>query len=291
MKSGIAAMCVAAREAAREGIDGEVVVACVIDEEYESLGTRALLERGIRVDAAIVTEPTRLAICPAHRGFVWADLAVHGRAAHGSRYDVGVDAITHASMVIAELDRIQRNELSVPSHPLLGRPSLHASTIRGGTGYSTYPDACVVSVERRTIPGEDVATVRDEVARAIEAVRASYPDVRVDVHIVGAQAPSDVAMETPVVRALEAGLRSVGHPVRIEGMSAWTDCALLNEAGIPAVCFGPGDLSLAHSAEEFVAIQEIDEAARVLRHVIRSWCNGGGAAGVTGDAQGTTISS
>src|SRR4051812_22967376 len=92
MKGGIAAMCAAAARAA-SATNAELVIAAVIDEENESLGTRALVDRGIRADAAVVTEPTQLAIMPAHRGFVWLEIELRGRAAHGSRYDIGVDAI------------------------------------------------------------------------------------------------------------------------------------------------------------------------------------------------------
>src|SRR5690606_41172266 len=118
----------AAARAAATGLGGEIVVACVADEEYESIGTRALVEDGIRTDAAIVTEPTRLAICPAHRGFTWVELEFRGRAAHGSRYDIGVDAIAHAALVMARLHSHQHIELVKRTHPLLGRASLHAST-------------------------------------------------------------------------------------------------------------------------------------------------------------------
>src|ERR1019366_8537950 len=109
-------------------------VAAVADEEYESIGTRALVASGIRAEAAIVTEPTRLAICPAHRGFAWLELVVKGRAAHGSRWDIGVDANTLAAMIVVELEKYQQEVLTGKSHPLLGRPSLHAAMLRGGTG-------------------------------------------------------------------------------------------------------------------------------------------------------------
>ena len=172
MKAGISAMCAAALRVADAKIDGEVIIAAVADEEYESIGTRALIDSGLRADAAIVTEPTRLAICPAHRGFAWLELVVHGRAAHGSRYDIGIDAITLAAHVLGELDEYQRNELAKRMHPLLGRPSLHASVISGGLGLSTYPDRCSVQIERRTLPGESAADFAREVEDACERVRA-----------------------------------------------------------------------------------------------------------------------
>jgi len=273
MKSGIAAMCVAARRAVADGIDGEVIITAVIDEEYESLGTRALVASGVRADASIITEPTRLMICPAHRGFAWARLTVNGRAAHGSRYDLGVDAITQASLIVAELDRIQRDVHPSRTHPLLGRASLHASTITGGTGISTYPDRCVVEIERRTIPGESSATFLAELDEALDRVRRAYPALDATIELATSQGPSDVSLDAPITRALDAAIRATGRDVRVEGMPAWTDAALLNDAGIPTVCFGPGDIALAHSAEEYVPVAEIDAAADVLTQLVSTWCN------------------
>jgi acetylornithine deacetylase len=278
MKGGVAAMCAAAARAANDTLDGELIVAAVVDEEYESAGTRALVAAGVRADAAIVTEPTGLAIMPAHKGFVWITVTTHGRAAHGSRWDIGVDAIRHIGHVLAELDRLDAETLPGRSHPLLGRPSAHASLIEGGTGMSTYPDRCALRIERRTLPGETVEHVRDEIDAACARVRERIPDFRADVSVDLAQQPSDVATDAPIVLALSDALRAASLPVRVEGMSAWTDAALLNAAGIPAICFGPGDMGLAHAAEEFISAHEIDRATDVLARVAAAWCGGRGDA-------------
>jgi acetylornithine deacetylase len=272
MKGGVAAMCAAAWRAAQHSLGGEIVIALTADEEYESIGTRALLERGERVDAAIVGEPTRLQIMPAHRGFVWIEVEVLGRAAHGSRWDVGVDAIRHAGLLLSELDRIDAEELPRREHPLLGRASLHASTIAGGIGMSTYPDRCIVRLERRTLPGERGADVVAEIERACDAVRARRPSFAAEVRLSMTQGPSDVALDAPIVGELTEALRACGEPVRVAGMSAWTDAALLNAAGIPAICFGPGDISRAHAAEEYIPLDEIDRAVSVLDVLARRWC-------------------
>jgi acetylornithine deacetylase len=274
MKAGVAAMCAAALRVADARLDGEVIVTAVSDEEYESAGTRALVASGIRADAAIVTEPTRLAICPAHRGFAWLELVVHGRAAHGSRYDIGVDAITLAAMAIAELDDYQRTVLAKKAHPLLGRPSLHASIVSGGLGLSTYPDRCSVQLERRTIPGESAADFTREVEDACARVRARAPEFSAQVIPGFAQVPNEVPVDHPVVRALANALRRAGEPAPIEGLPCWTDAALLTAAGIPAVCFGPGDIALAHSAEEYVDMGEIDRATGVLSGFVSEWFAG-----------------
>ncbi len=274
MKGGVAAMCAAAARASSNasGAGHDIVIAAVMDEEYTSLGTRALVESGIRADAAIVTEPSGLAIMPAHRGFVWVDVVVHGRAAHGSRWEIGIDAIRHAGLLLTELDRLDSEILPArPAHPLLGRPSIHASLISGGSGMSTYPDRCELRLERRTIPGEQPGAVLAEVTDACENVRRRHPDFRADVQMTLAQSPSDVPIDAPIVCALERALRDCGEGTRIEGMSAWTDAALLNAGGIPAICFGPGDIMVAHAAEESISMEEIERATAVLTRLALEW--------------------
>jgi acetylornithine deacetylase len=275
MKGGVAAMCAAAVRAVDAGLDGEIVICAVTDEEFRSAGTTALLSSGIRASAAIVTEPTCMAIAPSHKGFVWFDVTVTGRAAHGSRYDVGVDAIRNAGLLLAELDLLERNELTKRTHELLGRASLHASLIEGGIGMSTYPDRCVLKLERRTIPGETTEDALQQMKRACDAVRARTPDFSADITVEFAQAPSDVRRDAPIVAALDAAMRAEGERSATVGLSAWTDAALLNAAGIPAICYGPGDIALAHAAEEYVEIAEIERACRVLTRLALDWSAGG----------------
>jgi acetylornithine deacetylase len=282
MKAGVAAMCAGAARAHAAGtLRGEVIIAAVADEEFESAGTRALVrwmaDAGVRPDACVITEPTRLAIMPAHRGFAWYTVTLRGRAAHGSRYDLGVDAIRHAGLVLAELDVLDADELPRRApHALLGRGSLHASLVHGGVGLTTYPEECVLRLERRTIPGESAAAVQAELeaacARAGARPRARGEPFRAEVVLDFAQPPSDVAADAPVVRALGTALAAAGEPVRVEGMPAWTDAALLNAAGIPTVCFGPGDIGLAHAAVEWVELVEVERATAVLAGLVGGWC-------------------
>ena len=270
MKGGLAAMCAAA-VSAPPNTNRQIMITAVADEEYESLGMRALLASGIRAEAAIIAEPTRLAICPAHRGFAWFDISFRGRAAHGSRYDIGVDAITHAALLLAELEELERTREEGPRHPLLGRGSLHASKIRGGVGMSTYPEACDLAIERRTLPGESAEKAMREITDASNRVKVKHPAFDARVTLSTAQLPSDVSPDAPIVKRLRGALERENVPVRIEGLSAWTDAALLNEAGIPAICFGPGDIALAHAAEEYIPVEEIGVATRVLSRVVREW--------------------
>jgi acetylornithine deacetylase len=111
------------------------------------------------------------------------------------------------------------------------------------------------------------------VDEAIAAVRRIYPALDAAVELTTAQGPSDVSLDAPITRALDAAIRATGREVRVEGMSAWTDAALLNDGGIPTVCFGPGDIGLAHAAEEYVPVAEIDAAVEVLEQLVSTWCN------------------
>lgn len=277
MKGGVAAMCVAAARASALGaLASEVVITAVCDEEYRSLGTSALLADGLRATAAIVTEPTRLAVAPAHKGFEWFDVHLAGRAAHGSRPDVGIDAIAHAGLLLAALVRHGDTTLAARTHPLLGQPSIHAATITGGTGWSTYPDHCHLQLERRTIPGETTAQVAAELRAVCDALAAERPTFRADITRHTSQPPNDVAVDAPIVQAITAALAGLGHPPSIDGLSCWTDAALFTAAGVPAVCFGPGDIARAHGAEEWIDEVELQVATDVLERVVSAWGREGG---------------
>ncbi len=272
MKGGVAAMCVAAaRAAARGSLASEIIVTAVCDEEYESIGTRALLAQGLRATGAIITEPTRMAIAPAHKGFAWIEVVLHGRAAHGSRYDVGIDANRHAGLLLAALDQYERDVLTSRVHPLLGRASLHASSIAGGTGWSTYAERCALRLERRTLPGESGEQALADIRALCDTLAASRPDFRADVALVCAQPPLDLDGEAPLIASMRAACTAAGVAPTIAGLSCWTDAALFAEAGIPALCFGPGDISRAHSATEWVEIADLERATAILETVCEGW--------------------
>src|SRR3954470_17735396 len=161
MKSGLAAALIACRDA-----EGDVLVAAVADEEHASLGVQEVLASHT-ADAAIVTEPTERTLIVAHKGFVWIELEIEGRAAHGSRYEEGVDAIVKAGPVLTAIGELD-TRLAEHTHPLLGRGSVHASLIEGGAELSSYPARCAIGLERRTLPGETAAEVEAEIGRMVE---------------------------------------------------------------------------------------------------------------------------
>jgi len=281
MKSGVAAILAAARAVALDprGFRGRLVVALTADEEHASLGLRDLLDSEAltpgTASAAIVTEPTSLALMPANKGFIWFDVEVEGVAAHGSRPDRGRDAIRTAGRVLAALDEWEARAAAEPEHPLLGQASIHAGTIRGGTSPSVYPDGCTLTLEARTLPGSDGDLPINWLGEAIrEHVLPLPPGMHLRLKRDLARPPSELALEHPLVTGLAAACRAEGFEPPIEGMSAWVESAFFNEAGIPSLCFGPGSIEQAHSAAEFVPVAEIRTAARVLERWLRS---GGGA--------------
>jgi acetylornithine deacetylase len=265
MKASLAAIMLVGAEAARLELAGDVIVTAVSDEEAESVGTAALAER-LRADAAVVAEPTELRLCLAHKGFAWLEVETLGVAAHGSRYDEGVDAIARMGQVltgIAELDRSLRD--GAVHHPLLGGGSVHASLIKGGTELSTYPARCVLSVERRTVPGETLAQVEAE----IESLLPSGASVRTTL----AREPLETAASEPLVGLLEASATTVlDAPPEIVGVPFWTDAALLAAAGIPTVVFGPAGAG-AHADMEWVDLESVERCAEILLATAREFCS------------------
>lgn len=271
MKAGVAAMVEAAVAAAAQGPPpGDVVLAMVADEEYASLGTQAVV-RDVPAGAAIVTEPTALNVCVAHKGFAWITVETAGRAAHGSRYEEGVDAITRMGRVLASLERLEREVYPRHRHPLLGRPSVHASLIAGGQGLSIYPDRCRLQAERRTLPTE----TRDDVAAEMEALLAGLrhadPSFEASWSLTLFRPGLEVPPEAPVVRAVcRAAAAVLGREPALVGEYPWLDSALLAAAGIPTVIFGPAGAG-AHAAVEWVDLVSVAATAEVLARVITTW--------------------
>jgi acetylornithine deacetylase/succinyl-diaminopimelate desuccinylase-like protein len=270
MKAGLAAALIAGRDAAYAGIDGEVVVAAVADEELASLGIREVLTRLVPagIDAAVVTEPTERQVGTAHRGFVWIEVTVTGVAAHGSRPHLGADAILAAGHLLVAFDHLDE-ELRHRPHPFLGPGNLHASLITGGTEESTIPDRCVFTVERRTVPGETLERVEADVADLLERCRPADPRLTVTARTVLHRPPMETPRTAPIVQAL---LAAAGPGTTVAPMSYWADSALLSAAGIPTVLYGPEGEG-AHADVEWVSRSGTSTAAAVLTQVAQGFCS------------------
>ncbi len=270
MKAGVAAALVAARDAARMQLSGDVVVATVADEEHASIGVQEALEH-VQADAAVVTEPTELDLIVAHKGFAWAEIEVTGRAAHGSRPQLGVDAIVQMGAVLRELGLLDTS-LAEHTHELLGRGSVHASIIEGGVELSSYPARCVLGLERRTLPGESAADIERELAALLDRCRAASDQFEASARVLLVREPFEVDPAAQIVTAVsEAAAEITGAAPQQGGASYWADAAFIAAAGIPTVMFGPGGEG-AHAVEEWVSIADTEVVARTLTAVAERLC-------------------
>jgi acetylornithine deacetylase len=272
MKGGLAACMSAIAAAKKQRLRGDVIFTAVIDEEYASAGTLELAKR-FHADGAIVAEFTELQVILAHRGFVWLEIETLGRAAHGSRPDLGVDAIVRMGRVLVELEKLDQSLRSHPTHRLLGSGSLHASLIKGGQELSTYPERCTLTVERRTLPVETPARVEAEFVGLLENLRQLDPSFRAGVRRSLERAPLETPEEAGIVLAVQAAAtRVLNRRLEIAGVPFWTDAALLSAAGIPSLLFGPSG-SGAHSDEEWVDLSSVKACADVYLATAMEFCN------------------
>ncbi|TMG08516.1 MAG: M20/M25/M40 family metallo-hydrolase, partial [Chloroflexi bacterium] len=268
MKASLAAIMITAREAARLRLKGDLIITAVADEEVASLGTSAVIER-YRADAAIVTEPTELRLCLAHKGFVWLEVETTGVAAHGSRADLGVDAIANMGQVLTGVLDLNERLRSGARHPLLGTGSIHASLIEGGQEMSTYPARCVAKLERRTIPGEKLFPIYGEVhGEAGEWGPLILEGDQVTARVLLERAPSELAPDHPLSQAVA---QAAGQP-EIIGAAYWMDMALTNAAGIPTVAYGPIGEG-AHADVEWVDVASVEKCVDVYLKAAEQLCN------------------
>ena len=271
MKGGVAAMLAAARTLANEGWDkGRLLVAAVVDEEYMSIGAEALVKHW-SADAAVITEPTGLRVAIGHKGFSWIEIVTEGRAAHGSRPAEGRDAIMRMGRVLQRLEELTRTLQSRTPHPVLGTASLHASIINGGRELSTYPEKCVLQLERRNISGEGPEDAMGEVEEILKALRQEDSEFVATARLMFDRSPYETPAEHDLPQRLESAIKSIGHDTCREGMTYWTDAAILGKAGIPTVVFGPGGEGF-HAREEFVFTDHVEACRDALVLTARDFC-------------------
>jgi len=271
MKGGVAAMVAAAGELARRGLpNGRVIVACVVDEEHSSIGAEALVKEW-RADAAVVTEPTSLAIAIGHKGFEWIEVEVRGTAAHGSRPFEGEDAILRLGRVLSRLETLDRDLQRRAPHPFLGTASLHASIVSGGRELSSYPDLATLQMERRTLPTEPLDSGAREMVEICNSLVSEDSRFRATSRQMFARSGYEIAQDHDLVRALTAASEAAGGRPSITGASFWTDAAILGHAGIPSVLFGPGGAGL-HSIEEYVFVADVLHCRDALVELALRFC-------------------
>ena len=273
MKGSLAAMMGAAKAFVDTGIElaGDLIITGVADEEYASIGSEDLV-RHVSADGAIVTEPTDLSLCRAHRGFIWHEVETFGRAAHGSRFKEGVDANMRMGRFLAQLDNLEQELRNRPAHPLVGPPSLHAARIRGGLEISTYAAHCLLEIERRTNPGETESQATAEIQSIIDRLESDDPTFKASLKATFWREPFEVGEEALLVKILEDSMTNqLGSKPAHSGQTFWTDAALFAAAGMETALVGPVGNGL-HSEEEWVDLQSVVDLAHILAETAIKYC-------------------
>ena len=250
------ALCTVAESASRPR-ETEIVFAGLADEEHAQAGSRALAKSGLRADLAIVGEPTRCGVVTAHKGSLWLRLETHGKAAHGAKPELGVNAILRMARVVEVLETRYARELKRRRHPLLGHGTVNVGVVAGGTQPNIVPDRCWVDVDRRTLPGETESAVRREITACLRplGLKICIAETKLAPCL-----PMETNAHLPLVAAL---LRAAGQRQAL-GADFFCDAAVLSAAGIPAVVFGPGDIAQAHTVDEWISLASLERATRVL---------------------------
>jgi acetylornithine deacetylase len=271
MKGSLAAIMLAAQDLAADPPAGDVIVTAVVDEEYASIGTEAIV-RTYSADGAIVTEPTQLELSVAHKGFIWFDITTAGVAAHGSQPALGVDAISKMGKVLVGLEELSARLLAGDPHPLLGTGSVHASLIRGGTELSSYPASCTLSIERRLIPGETPELAESELRDILAAAAKDDPNFQASLERGLYRSPFEQPLESEIVSIVrDVATDVLGTAPVFAGESGWMDSAILSAAGIPTVIFGP-DGAGAHADVEWVDLISLEQCRQIYVATARAFC-------------------
>ncbi|MET3292521.1 UNVERIFIED_CONTAM: acetylornithine deacetylase [Brevibacillus sp. OAP136] len=272
MKCGLATMIMIAETIVKSGIqlEGDLMLAFVVDEEYKSIGTEGLVKE-FTADAAILCEPTNMEVIVTHKGFAWEQIEIHGKAAHGSLPNEGIDAILKAGKVLYEIEKLSR-QLTTKSHPLLGSPSIHASLISGGTELSTYPNYCKIELERRTIPGEAYTDIVSEMQGLLQRFADEDEQFKADLTVLFSREPFEVSQDEEIVQLLQQSYATcLQQEGKISGFGGWGDSGLLQEAGIPTVIFGPSGEG-AHAVNEHVCFTSLVQTTTIILNTVVQYC-------------------
>ena len=247
--------------AERRPRETEIVFAALVDEENAQGGSRVLAGSGLQADLAIVGEPTKLRIVTAHKGDLWLRLQTHGKAAHGSRPDLGRNAVLEMARVVQLLETTYAKKLRDKKHGLLGHATINVGSIWGGNQPNIVPDFCEITADRRTLPGESEKVVIQEIRELLNAhkLRADLMDFK------GLESPS---LETDPDNERVKELMSEARQHQPAGVDFFCDAAILAQAGIPSVVFGPGDIAQAHTADEWILTRQLGTASSILRRFL-----------------------
>jgi succinyl-diaminopimelate desuccinylase len=274
LKGGLAAVVFAAGALVRNGFvpSSDLIIAGTAGEEVDCLGARTLVSDGLLdgVGAIGVPEPTGLDLYIAHKGALWARIVTQGRAAHGARPDLGVNAILHMHETIG---RVMGTDWSAPAHPLLGQPTVNIGTIRGGTKTNMVPDRCELTIDFRTLPVQAHADLEARLRGVLGDLAATDPEYDATLEIVNDRAAVSAPDDSPfVLTAMQVGESLWGERLQAKGVSYYTDASVLAPAsGAPVIILGPGEADLAHQTNEWVSVQKLVQSARFYGELARKW--------------------
>ena len=280
MKGGCAAMIYALKKfAGLPEITGQVQLILVTDEETAAKGiVHALTERVLRADLAVVGEPTELTIGIAHKGIEWVEILFHGRSAHASRPELGLNAIEMAGHFIVTAVEYARQHFPGRNHPVCGLPTMNIGTISGGEPFpNIVPESCNIKIDRRWNPNEKIEDVWNDIEACLDRCRKEQAGFdgswrRIGVDEGGLYPPLYFPKENPIFSLITAALQEAGLPVENRSLSYWTEGSLLQKYGIPSLIFGPGNIDQAHSVHDYVEINQIARAAQCYFAIMTKTC-------------------
>ncbi len=258
----LAAVCELANEKSRPA-ETEIVFAGLLDEEHAQLGSRALVQSKFKANLAIVGEPTKLKVVTAHKGSLWLQLETRGKSAHGATPHLGKNAVHEMARIVEILETIYATQLKKKKHPLLGTGTVNVGKIFGGSQPNIVPDACVIEIDRRTIPGETEKSVLQEIAALLAAKKLA---AKISSAKLAPALPLETDLKLPLVQQFLQCVKQV-QPI---GVDYFCDAAVLAAGGIPSVVFGPGDIAQAHTADEWISLAEVERAKNLLVRFFQS---------------------
>lgn len=269
-KASLAAMFLALRSILPvQGRRATISVAFTMGEELGHEGAIHLAASGFRADAAVVGEPTGLDVIVAHKGIVRWKMVATGRAAHAANPQEGCNAILKMATVVRALEARLIPGLRQRTHPLLGSPTLNVGRIEGGLQVNVVPDRCTIELDRRLLPDETWASVREELEAVLAPLRAEDPELHVLI-----EEPYQIfrslatAQDAPIVRMAQEAVRRIDGQHPVCGVAFGTDAAELSAAGVSCVVLGPGAIAQAHTSAEYVEIQQVLKAAAIYREMM-----------------------
>jgi acetylornithine deacetylase len=269
-KGSMAAMLLGIREVLERDSKLPVTLHFVstCNEELGATGAHELMKRGFRVDAAVVGEPTDLAIVHAHKGALRFRIQTHGVAAHSSDPSRGVNAISQMRAVLEALELRVIPSLAQTKHPLLGSPTLSVGTIHGGTQVNVIPALCEIEVDRRLVPGESRDAARAQIVRELTALKQKDANFEFECEGIEYYPPLEQDKESAVARLVAVACRKVLGDARFTTAPWGANSGVFGQAGIPCVLFGPGSVAQAHTKDEFIELEQVVKAAQVYAEII-----------------------